>query len=109
WIANRLVWNRPWRSLLVNRLVLFSGSFVVFAFASVLWAREAGLAYAGAFTLAQYAVWALMIADLARSPLVITHLVRVLVLSGSLAAGITFQQYLAGARRAGDQIGGGVN
>jgi O-antigen ligase len=109
WLANRIVWRREWTSLLASRFVFVSTIFVAFALASLLWAMEPRVSYRGGIELAQYFAWALMIADLARSPAVITRLVRVLVLSGSAAAFFVVQQYLTGARRAGDQIAGGVN
>lgn len=108
WLANRIVWQRPWGPLLHSRFVYVGAAFVGFALLSVLWAMVPRVAFAGTKSLLQLFVFALVVADVA-TPAFLTRLIRVLVVSGGVAAGITVQQYVMGAARAGEAVSGGIN
>ncbi len=109
WAVNRLVWPREWGSLLHSRFVYVSLAFVGLALLSVSWAMEERVAFSASLVLGQLFVMGLLIADLGSSPRVMTRLIRVIVAAGGVAALMTVQQYLMGARRAGAGVGGGIN
>lgn len=110
WLGNRLVWGADWKPLIQSPFVLASAAFISFALVSALWAWLPSVTLNGAIGLAQLFAWAVMIADIVRNPAATDRLVKVLVLGGSAAAILTIQQaFFLGLRRAGADVGGGIN
>jgi O-antigen ligase len=110
WGFGKLLRRESLVPLVRSRLALLGGALVAMALLSVLWARVPQAAFSGATQLIQFVALAVLTADMARSWKRLDAMVKVLVMGGTLAAILTLEQaIIGGARRAGDNIAGGIN
>jgi putative inorganic carbon (HCO3(-)) transporter len=110
WLLVRMHRRESWKPLLRSGLFWAGLGLLGWILVSSLWASDASLALAGAFSILNLFLFALLVADQANSWFRIAWVAKALVLTGFLAAALTLQQYfLEGARRAGRGVAGGVN
>lgn len=111
WFLAKLIERESWERVLGSRVVWAAAVFLAYSSASVLWAE---LAQPGLptklFRMVMLLGLGLLTLDLVRTWDEARWLTRLLVLGGTIGAGLTLFQFAAGGvRRAGGGISGGIN
>lgn len=110
WVFRKLLRRESWREVLHSPVFVASVLFIGLAVLSRLWSTyTVGVNTQLARLILMFGL-SLLVMDLVRNWDQATWLVRLLVLGGIVAAGLTlWQSYGLGARRAGEAVAGGVN
>lgn len=110
WIAGKLLRRESWIHIFKSPLILGVILFLGWSIASILWADHKDFTISGLISQVQLIALALLVIDLVNTWDRAVWVVRFMVLGGIIAAVFTAEQYfIAGIRRAGDGISGGVN
>lgn len=110
WILKKLHTRSSWRHIFSTRLFIAAVGFLGYALASVLWAQFPDDAYVPLMQLFQMLLFTVLIIDLIDSWQNLDRLVKTVVLAAFIAAVLTIEQFfVGGVRRAGENVGGGVN
>jgi O-antigen ligase len=110
WFLRRLTQGRLWSPAFNTGHFYAALGVFGFALASALWCAHAGETLLGVTSLAQMIALSVLVIDLIETWEDAERLAGVLVCAGLAAALLTLEQYfVGGARRAGDDISGGVN
>ena len=110
WAAQKLLRREPLLPLLSSSVIGLTLVFFAFACLSLLWAFEPVGMDRRLVLLLQLILLSVLVLDLASSWDRVAWVAKVLVLTGTVAALLTMEQYyLGGARRAGEGVVGGLN
>jgi len=110
WVLQKLARRQSWSLILSSNLLKPSFVLVVFAFTSLLWAGHFNTSAEDVLTLASLFLLSVLIIDLVEGWHDIEWIVRLLILGGLTAGGLTIiQSFSPDISRAGDNIAGGVN
>lgn len=110
WGLGKLVRREAFAPVLLSTLMMSAVLLFAFALASTLWAAYPGPARSGAIQLAQYMALGVVALDMARSWQRVDLVLKAVVIGATAAALLTIEQAVfGGARRAGDNIAGGIN
>jgi O-antigen ligase len=110
WFIRKIVHREPWRRVVAGAFFPTAIAFLVWVLLSGLWAEYPTVVKSGFVRLAQMVLLALITIDLADSEQKLDLIIKSLVLGTLVAASITFYQgEILGARRAGNEVSGGVN
>ncbi len=110
WILHKLLLRETWDHLWMSNLFRAGLLVLSISVSSALWATSWAFTYSGLLQLVQLFVLGLLVIDLVNSPGRLVTLAKVLVAMAFVAALLTIEQYFVdGAKRAGDNITGGVN
>jgi O-antigen ligase len=110
WVFRKLLRRESWRDVLHSPVFVASVAFIGFAILSRLWSTYTEGVNAQLARLILMFGLTLLVMDLVRTWNQAAWLVRLLVVGGFIASGLTlWQSYGLGARRAGEAVAGGVN
>jgi len=109
WFFRKLAAGESWASIIDSPWIVAVALFVIWVASSAGWAVSKTAPIRGAIQLGLLCGLSLVVTDLVRSWERAEWLARAAVLGGGMAAYLTLQQAFSGARRAGDEIAGGVN
>ncbi len=110
WAAQKLLRREPLLPLVSSSVIGLTLMFFAFACLSLLWAFEPVGMNRRLILLLQLILLSMLVLDLASSWERVAWVAKVLVLTGTVAALLTLEQYfLGGARRAGEGVVGGLN
>ena len=113
WGVQKLLKREPLKALIANRFVVITLALFSLALISALWADFPGDVYAPLLRLVRMFLLSLLVIDLVNTWNRAVWFVRVLVISGIVAATLTIIQFLTGqvstTGRAGASIAGGIN
>lgn len=110
WVFRKLLRRESWQDVLRSPVFVAGVVFLGFVLLSRLWATYTAAFNSQAARLILMFGLTLLVMDLVRTWLQAYWLVRLLVLGGLVAAGLTlWQSYVLGASRAGGDVAGGIN
>lgn len=108
WVLHMLLGRKSWRNLLSSNILIPALLFIIFSFASLLWAEQPPLS--GLSTIFQLLGLSLLVIGIVNSQKRLEWVIRILILSGTIAASITLHQYFVqGLDRAGREVALGIN
>lgn len=110
WLCGKVLRNESFNRVLTSPALWLSGAFAGLVMLSFLWATNTAVVRAGFIQLLQLAALAVIAFDLVDSRTKLQAVLRTLVVSGLVAAGLTlYESITGGSYRAGAQVLGGVN
>ena len=110
WVLHMLLGRKSWGDLLSSNILIPAILFTIFAFASLLWAEHSPSAVGIIPTIFQLSALSLLVIGIVNSQERLDWVIRILILSGIIAASITvYQFFVQGLDRAGSEVALGIN